>query len=86
MKSKDIFGLMIRFFGLVFLFQGLVAVPTAWAIFCPVFPHFLFRHLFSCLLMVGWPLAVGCCLVMGAPRLANIAYAREESALKKETT
>jgi len=78
MKSKEVFSLMVRFFGLVFLYQGLAAVPTAWATFCPVFPHFLFRHLFGCLLLVAWPLAVGFWFVRGAPWLVRLAYAAEE--------
>jgi len=77
MKSREIFSLMVRFFGLIFLFQGLVAVPGAWTNFCPVFPHFQFRMLFSSVLVVGWPVAVGVWMVRGAPWLVRLAFARE---------
>jgi hypothetical protein len=78
MKSKDIFSLMVRFFGLVFLYQSLASVPNAWANFCPVFPHFMWRNLIPCLIIVGWPLGIGLWMVRGARLLVRLAYGREE--------
>ncbi len=82
MKSKDVFRLMIRFFGMVSVYYGLAAVPNAWAMICPSFPHFQLRFqiLMACLLLVGWPLAVGLWMVRGAPWLVRFAYAREDEA------
>jgi hypothetical protein len=73
-KSKDVFGLMVRFFGLVCLYQGLDKVPSAWAAIYPQFPHLRFGIWFACFLMVGWPLAIGFWLVRGAPLLVRLAY------------
>jgi hypothetical protein len=76
MKAKDIFGLAVRIAGLILLYQGLTAVPTAIASLCPsvAVPRFYFRNLFPALLMVGWPLAIGYWLVRGAPWLMRLAY------------
>ncbi|MGO8675735.1 MAG: hypothetical protein ACLQVX_07670 [Limisphaerales bacterium] len=77
MKPRDIFGLMVRFFGLICLYQGLDKVPSVWATIYPQFPHVRFAVWFACLLMVGWPLAVGIWLVRGAPFLMRLAYGPE---------
>ena len=77
MKPRDIFGLMIRFFGLVCVYQGLDKVPSAWAGIYQQSPHLHFAVLFTYLLMVVWPLAVGIWLVRGAPLLMRLAYGRE---------
>ncbi len=77
MKPRDIFGLMVRFFGLICLYQGLDKVPSVWATIYPQFPHVRFAVWFACLLMVGWPLAVGIWLVRGAPLLTRLAYGPE---------
>jgi hypothetical protein len=77
MKCKDIFGLLVRFFGLVCLYQGLDKVPSACQAIYAQFPHHLFAVLFACFLMVGWPLAVGYWLVRGAPLLLRLAYGPE---------
>lgn len=77
MKSKDIFNVAIRIIGLAFLYQGLVMVPTAVGLFCPVFPHFNFRTLLPSTFMVGWPLVVAWWMVRGAPLLMRLAYPSE---------
>jgi hypothetical protein len=77
MKSKDVFNVAMRIIGLLFLYQGLSAVPTALASICPVFPHFIFRNLVPSLFMVGWPLAIAYWLVRGAPWLMRLAYRDE---------
>lgn len=74
MKSKELFGLAVRVIGLVFLYQGLAAVPTAVASICPVFPHFYFRNVLPSLWLVGWPLAVAYWMVRGAPWLMRLAF------------
>jgi hypothetical protein len=79
MKSKEIFNVAVRIIGLLFLYQGLVSVPTAFAGICPVFPHFVFRNLVPGLFMVGWPLLVASWLVRGAPWLMRLAYRNEAS-------
>lgn len=78
MKPKDIFNLALRIIGLLFLYQGLAAVPGAVMSFCPAFPHFQFRTLLPSAILVGWPLAVAWWLVRGAPWLMRIAYPEEK--------
>jgi hypothetical protein len=77
MKSKEIFALAVRLIGLLFLYQGLTAVPTAAASICPVFPHFYFRNLLPSLWIVGWPLLVAYWFVRGAPWLMRLAFSNE---------
>lgn len=74
MKSKEIFGLLVRIIGLVFLYHGLNAVPNGITSICPVFPHFLWRNIIPTVLIVGWPLFIGYWLIRGAPRLMRLAY------------
>jgi hypothetical protein len=75
MKTKDIFCLIIRLLGLVFLYQGLSAFPGAlrmiWAGFAS---HLGFRGIFEAVMLVGWPIAVGIWLVRGARWLVRQAY------------
>lgn len=71
---QDIFGLVVRVIGVVFVYQGLSSVPNAVNSICPVFPHFLFRNIFPSLLLVGWPLLIGFWLIRGAPFLMRLAY------------
>jgi hypothetical protein len=77
MKSKELFNVAVRMVGLLFLYQGLVTVPTALASICPVFPHFVFRNLVPSLIMVGWPLLIAQWLIRGAPWLMRWAYRNE---------
>src|SRR5438067_1782720 len=44
MKPKEIFRLIVRLVGLIFLYQSLAAVPMAVAAFCPRFPHFIWTN------------------------------------------
>jgi hypothetical protein len=78
MKAKDIFGLLIRAVGLLFLYQGLSSIPVAVGNFCSVF-ILTFRVLFSNCVMVCWPLVVGFILIQGAPLLTRWAYPAENS-------
>jgi hypothetical protein len=77
MKAKDIFGLMVRFFGLICLYEGLDKVPSAWAAIYPQLPHLRVGTLLAWLFVVGWPLAIGVWLVRGAPWLVRLAYGPE---------
>ncbi len=86
MTAKDIFGLAIRIIGLFFLYQGLGAIPTAVANFCPVFPYFNFRTLLPSAVMVGWPLLVAWYLVRGAPWLMRLAYSGEQKQKLRSST
>jgi hypothetical protein len=77
MKPRDIFALSVRLIGLIFLYQGLQAVPAAVANVCLLFPHFIFRNLLPSLWLVGWPLLIAYWFVRGAPRLLRLAYGDE---------
>lgn len=79
MKQKEIFNLVLRLIGLLFLYQSLSAVPSAMMSFCPVFPHFNFRSLLPSMIVVGWPLAVAWWLIRGAPWLMRRAYPAERA-------
>ncbi len=78
MKPKDVFSLMIRFFGLIFLYQGLLPVPSAVASFFQMPASLWFRNLLALLLGMAWTLAIGVWLVRGAPLLVRLAYGAEE--------
>jgi hypothetical protein len=77
MKAKDIFGLIIRLIGLVFLYQGLSAVPLAVNAFCPRFPHFVWTNFLPAFIMIAWPLLVSYWMVRGAPPLMRLAYSAD---------
>jgi hypothetical protein len=74
MRTKDIFGLVIRLTGLWFLYQSLSGVPTAIAGIFPVFPHYYVRNIVPSLLLVGWPLLLAYWFLRGAPPLMRLAY------------
>jgi hypothetical protein len=78
LTGKDIFGLVIRLIGLMFLYQGLMAVPQAFAGMFPLFPHLFIRNVVPGIVMVGWPLAAAYWLVRGAPPLMRWAYPEEK--------
>ncbi len=80
MKPRDIFETAVRLIGLLFLYQGLSAVPNAIASICPVFPHFYFRNLWPSFLIVAWPTALACWMVTGAPWLMRLAFRNERTA------
>jgi len=79
MKPKDIFCLVIRLLGLIFLYQGLSSVPvlisTIWA-GAALVP----RNLFLSLVMVTWPMVVAFWMVRGAPWLVRLAYSDKDQA------
>ena len=71
MKPKEIFNLAVRILGLVFLYQGLTAMPTQL--------RFLngargFGELMFLLFLTAWPLLIAWWLLRGAPLLIRVAY------------
>ena len=69
-----IFNLVVRIIGLIFLYQGLSAVPIAAANFWTLTPHFMLQNFFRTLFLVGWPLAIAYWMVRGAPWLMRLAF------------
>jgi hypothetical protein len=78
MKSKDIFCLIIRVFGLFFLYQGLAAVPVVVSSIWTGSMHLAFRNLVLSLLMVIWPIALAAWMLRGAPWLVRLAYSNDD--------
>jgi len=77
MKPKDIFNLIVRLFGLVFLYQALVAVPLGLSAIFSSFPHSKLGGIWSALMMIGWPLLLGYWMLRGARPLGRWAYPEE---------
>ena len=77
MKPKDIFNLIVRLLGIVFLYQAVEKVPFAFSALLACFSHFNSGGFFSALIMVGWPLLVAYWLLRGAPPVARLAYPDE---------
>ena len=71
MKPSEVFSLVVRVFGLVFLYNGLSTLPTAIQL---IFFSGHIGNLVVGVLMVGWPLVVAAWLLRGAPLLMNLAY------------
>ncbi len=61
MKPKDIFGLIVRLVGLIFLYESAEKVPLALSVIFPGFKTISGIGFLSALFMVGWPLAVAYC-------------------------
>lgn len=80
MKSKDIFSLVVRVFGLIFLYQGLAAVPVVVSTIWTGASHLMFRNLFLSLLMACWPMVFAIWMLRGAPWLVRLAYADSDRA------
>ncbi len=80
MKPKDIFGLIVRLVGLIFLYESAEKVPLAFSYIFPVsyifpgFRSFSGPGILSALFMVAWPLAVAYWLLRGAPPFSRLAY------------
>jgi hypothetical protein len=75
-KPKDIFGLIVRLCGLVFIYNAAEKVPLA----CSIFFTALKTHgtgLFTAFIMVTWPLLVGVWMLRGAPPVSRVAYPEE---------
>jgi len=74
MKPRDILNLAVRLLGLVFLYQGLQALPPAAIQFCSAISNMNSGGILGCLVMAGWPLLVSYWLLRGAPLILRIAY------------
>jgi hypothetical protein len=79
MKPRDIFGLVLRLVGLIFLYHGLNSVPLAISALWPRFPQTVWSNLIPALLTVGWPLLVAIWLIRGARPLISWAYPSADS-------
>jgi hypothetical protein len=77
MKPKDIFGLIVRLVGLIFLYEAAEKFPLALAAIFPGFKSISGIGFLSALFMVGWPLAVAYWFFRGAPPVSRIAYPDE---------
>jgi hypothetical protein len=77
MKPKDIFGLIVRLVGLIFIYGAADKVPTALSYIFPGFKSISGVGFLSALFMVGWPLVVAYWLLLGAPPVSRIAYPDE---------
>jgi hypothetical protein len=78
MQSKDMFKLVVRLLGLVFLYHALQAVQPALVLIIDSFPdsrtHGSFGKFCAGIFMVGWPLLVSYWLLSGAPWVMRLAY------------
>jgi hypothetical protein len=74
MKPKDIFGLIVRLVGVIFLYESAEKVPLALSYIFPGFRSFSGPGILSASLMVCWPLAVAYWLLRGAPPISRLAY------------
>jgi hypothetical protein len=74
MKPKDIFGLIVRLLGLIFVYESAEKVPLAFSAVFPGFRSVSGLGILSALFMVGWPLAVAYWLLRGAPPVSRLAY------------
>lgn len=71
MKPKEIFSLAVRVLGLVFLYQGLTAVPTQIPLLNAARS---LGQLTFFLFLTAWPLLIAWWLLRGAPLLLRVAY------------
>jgi hypothetical protein len=79
MKPRDIFGLVLRLVGLIFLYHSLNSVPLAISALFPRFPHLVWPNVIPALITVGWPLLVAIWLIKGANPLMLWAYPNHQS-------
>lgn len=77
MKPKDIFGLIVRLVGLIFVYESAEKLPLALSATFPGFRSVSGIGFLSALFMVGWPLAVAYWLLRGAPPVSRLAYPDE---------
>ena len=74
MKPRDLFLLAVRILGLVFLYHGLTALPTAViGAFTSLFGR-SFLGFLGMSVMGLWPLLLAFWLIRGAPFLMRLAY------------
>ena len=73
MKPRDIFGLILRLMGLIFIYNGLDKVPLAISSLRASFG----MGLYTTLMIVVWPLLIAFWLFRGAPPISRMAYPRD---------
>jgi ABC-type sulfate transport system permease component len=74
MKPRDIFGLILRLMGLLFIYNALDKVPLAISSLRASFG----MGLYTTLMIVVWPLLIAFWLFRGAPPISRMAYPREQ--------
>jgi hypothetical protein len=74
MKVRDIFGLVIRLLGVLFLYRAAENMPMLWRVFTMGYRHFAWSLFFDSLFIVAWPLVVAVWLLKGAPPAMKWAY------------
>jgi hypothetical protein len=74
MKPKDIFGLIVRLTGLIFLYKSAENVPLAITYIFPGFRTFNGVGILHALFLVGWPLAAAYWFLRGAFPISRLAY------------
>jgi len=77
MKPKDMFGLIVRLVGLIFLYESAEKVPFTLQVATSGFKSMSGTAFLQALFMVGWPLAVGYWMLRGAPPISRLAYPDE---------
>ena len=85
MKPRDIFNLAVRLLGLVFLYQGLQALPPAAIQFCGAILNINSGAILASLVTAGWPLLVSYWLLRGAPPILCTAYPDASGSTEPET-
>lgn len=74
MKPKDIFQLAVRILGLIFLYQGLTALPSIAPVIFTAFFGGQIVGFMAALLVAVWPLAIAYWLMRGAQFIMCLAY------------
>ena len=82
MKPRDIFGLILRLMGLIFICNALDKVPLAISSLRASFG----MGLYTTLMIVVWPLLIAFWLFRGAPPISKMAYPREQQDPAKPLT
>jgi hypothetical protein len=77
MRPKQIFELIVRLVGLIFLYEAAEKVPLALTAIFPGFKSISGIGFLSALFMVGWPLVVAYWMFRGAPPISRLAYPDE---------
>jgi hypothetical protein len=75
--AREIFGLVIRLLGVVFLYRAVEAVPALWNWLSIGFRH-NWANIFYSLFIIAWQAAVAWWLLKGAPPIMEWAYPEEK--------
>jgi hypothetical protein len=84
MNQKEILQLGIRLLGLVFLYHGLHALPTAIIQFWAAVVNASVGGIVPVLVLVAWPFAVAFWLLRGGPPIMHISYPDAPAASRNE--